>query len=193
MTEAARFKESVRRLHAEKDTAYGSAWKRRGELISVLANIARKVDRLEQAAAGAPATRDESVLDTAVDLLVYSLKYQTYLADQDGEVAISLFGVATGPFSDGRGGFEALLDALDLRMLDDEWSAPGVGEAGTAVIAAFSELEMCFATGAVASPAPERWNRAVALTRAAGQTVAALRRESPILFDDFLRVWKRDV
>ena len=50
-------------------------------MISILANIARKVDRLEYGLDGAPATAGESWLDTAVDLLVYCLKYQAYLAD----------------------------------------------------------------------------------------------------------------
>lgn len=189
MSEVARFREVVRRLHREKDAAYGNSWKRRGELISVLANIARKVDRLEQAAAGAPAMRDENPLDTAVDLLVYSMKYQTYLADRDAEVAAHLFGSARPPFSDGRGGFEALLDALDLGALDDTHPIATVPATSAGVVAAFNDLERCFAEPQTPAPAGERLRRAVILTTAAIQVVAALRRGRPPLYRDFLQAW----
>ena len=85
MTPDGEFREAVRRLHRAKDAAYRDAWKRRGEVGSILANIARKVDRLEYGLDGAPATAGESWLDTAADLLVYCLKYQAYLADLDRE------------------------------------------------------------------------------------------------------------
>lgn len=89
---AQEFGNAVRRLHLAKDAAYRNSWKKRGEVMSIMANISRKVDRLENAATGAPPTSDESILDTAVDLLVYTLKYQTYLADQDASVATTLSG-----------------------------------------------------------------------------------------------------
>ena len=92
MTPDDEFREAVRRLHRAKDAAYRDAWKRRGEVISIIANIARKVDRLEYGLNGAPATLDESWADTAADLLVYCLKYQAYLADLDPGAAVRLFG-----------------------------------------------------------------------------------------------------
>jgi len=61
-------------LHAEKHAAYGDSWKRRGEA-GILANIARKVDRLH----GGGETRDESTVDTAIDLVVYLAKYRLWL------------------------------------------------------------------------------------------------------------------
>ncbi len=70
MTPDGEFREAVARLHRAKDAVYRDAWKRRGEVISILANIARKVDRLEYGLDGAPATAGESWLDTAVDLPV---------------------------------------------------------------------------------------------------------------------------
>jgi hypothetical protein len=36
-------KAAIMRLHARKDASYAGAWKRRGERVSVLPNIARKV------------------------------------------------------------------------------------------------------------------------------------------------------
>lgn len=62
-------REAIRQLHHEKNTAYRDAWKKRGEVISILANIARKIDRLTYVLNGAPSTRDESLKDTVVDLL----------------------------------------------------------------------------------------------------------------------------
>ena len=61
-------------LHTRKDKAYGDSWKRRGEKVAIQANIARKVDRL------GVNDDDETELDTAVDLLVYLIKYRGWLA-----------------------------------------------------------------------------------------------------------------
>src|SRR5687767_451099 len=91
MTSDEYFRGAIRTLHREKDAVYRDAWKKRGEVISILANIARKVDRLEYIADGAPSTSDESILDTVVDLFVYCLKYQTFLAEQDTSIADTLF------------------------------------------------------------------------------------------------------
>ena len=60
-------------LHERKDKAYGDSWKRRGEKVAIQANIARKVDRL------GVSDDDETELDTAVDLLVYLIKYRGWL------------------------------------------------------------------------------------------------------------------
>lgn len=63
-------------LHLQKHRAYGDSWKRRGEQLGILANVARKVDRL-----GGTETPDETAADTALDLLVYLAKYHTWLED----------------------------------------------------------------------------------------------------------------
>lgn len=68
---------SVFRLHREKHAAYGDSWKRRGEMLGIMANIARKVDRL-----GGAETADETSADTAIDLMVYLAKYRVWLDDQ---------------------------------------------------------------------------------------------------------------
>ena len=73
---------SIQRLHAVKNSAYGNAWKRRGELLGIFTNLARKVDRLEHLARHEVEVNDESRHDTLVDLLVYGLKYQSYLLDE---------------------------------------------------------------------------------------------------------------
>ena len=80
------FKKAVIELHKEKHAAYGDSWKKRGELVSILANVARKVDRLE----GGKETSDETQMDTAIDLWVYLLKYHAWLSGQDTEGTESL-------------------------------------------------------------------------------------------------------
>lgn len=67
------FKAYVAQLQRDKDAAYGDSWCRRGEMLGIMANIARKVDRLG-------VTDDhETAADTAVDLWVYLLKYRLWL------------------------------------------------------------------------------------------------------------------
>jgi hypothetical protein len=46
-------------------------------MLGILANIARKVDRL-----GGSETSDETSADTAMDLMVYLAKYKTWILDQ---------------------------------------------------------------------------------------------------------------
>lgn len=110
-----RFKDAIKALHARKDEAYGAAWKRRGERISVLPNIARKVDRLEVFASKGLALEDESVLDTTIDLFVYLTKYRLFLADQDKSLASRFLpkGAPT-PYSDEHRNFDYLIDVSDF-------------------------------------------------------------------------------
>ena len=70
----------VNALHAEKHAAYGDSWKRRGEP-GILANIARKVDRIDSGLD----TSDETQADTAVDLMVYLAKYLCWLEGDKGD------------------------------------------------------------------------------------------------------------
>ncbi len=128
-------RESIIALHRSKDAAYGSSWKRRGELISIAANLARKIDRIDQVVAGAEGGR-EVLLDTVVDLLVYAVKYETFLADQSADVAQELFKFGGERFSDGPDGFEELMQARDVVGNPGTVHAEA-GEASTA----FDELD----------------------------------------------------
>ena len=67
----------VENLHAEKHAVYGDSWKKRGEQIGIMANIARKIDRLGEAGAG------DTAADTVIDLLVYLVKYCQWLREDD--------------------------------------------------------------------------------------------------------------
>lgn len=175
---AASLSEKIRLLHREKDTAYRDAWKKRGELISIVANVARKVDRLEYTLDGAPASQDETVLDTAIDLLIYCIKYQTYLADADGAVADTLFHGSSlnPPFSQGYVGFEYLLSRIDLIALDvgDQTMIDAVAR----VLKRFEELQDCFIGLDAVCPPAVRLLCLQALTEAAGCLLATLHGES---------------
>lgn len=104
------FNSAIKQLHTNKDRAYGGAWKRRGELVSVLANIARKIDRLEVYAAHRHELVDETILDTAVDFFVYAAKYQLFLEDMQPGDLLGLS--APRPFSDHDENFNTLVDQL---------------------------------------------------------------------------------
>src|SRR5579885_1248192 len=109
------FQDVVTRVHRAKSGSYGNAWKRRGEVLSIVANIARKVDRIEHVLHGGD-VGSESLFDTGADLLIYCLKYATFLADQDKDLARDLFANSTigYPYSEGLTGFEHVLSQLSL-------------------------------------------------------------------------------
>lgn len=71
------FADKVIALHNQKHEAYGDSWMKRGELFSIIPNIARKVDRL----ASGKDTDDETQADTAIDLFVYLAKYRCWLTE----------------------------------------------------------------------------------------------------------------
>lgn len=170
---------TARRSSAASIAAYRDAWKKRGEVVSILANVARKVDRLDYVLHGAPASQDEAALDTAVDLLVYCIKYQTYLADVDVSAADVLFRESglDPPFSHGCAGFEHLLSHVAL-------SASGIGDlavdnAAAAVLTQFDELQACFIGINAVHPPAARLFRVQSLTDAAACLLLTLHREPP--------------
>ena len=69
--------EFVAQLHREKHAAYGDSWKKRGEMLGIMANIARKMDRLGVAGGG------DTSADTAIDLLVYLIKYRLWIWENE--------------------------------------------------------------------------------------------------------------
>lgn len=68
-------------VHRQKDRAYGDAWRRRGEVLGIFANVARKVDRLALAMREKEPSPVETIADTAADLAIYTAKYLTWLAE----------------------------------------------------------------------------------------------------------------
>jgi hypothetical protein len=131
----------LERLHRHKDAAYGDAWRRRGEVIAIFANMARKYDRLVVAFEEAAPAAAEPLGDTAADLCVYTAKYLTWIADEhpDGFAQAEL-GLDSEEVSDARGP-SAVATVFD--KLADEPSAPPPDAWGgwQQVQVSFSELE----------------------------------------------------
>jgi hypothetical protein len=73
--------ELLGRVHARKDAAYRDAWRKRGELLGIFPNIARKYDRLTVAMAEEEPATVEPLGGTVGDLCVYAAKYLTWLAE----------------------------------------------------------------------------------------------------------------
>jgi len=101
---------AIKALHSEKNGIYGQSWKKRGELTSVLSNLARKVDRIEHYHAAGGNLADESIFDTAVDLYVYLTKYRLLLIEQVPDRCFVLPAGAPQPFSDFVENFNCLVD-----------------------------------------------------------------------------------
>ena len=188
---ASTFRAAVANLHRQKDASYGDSWKRRGELISIMANIARKVDRLKIVAATHEATVDENVIDTAVDLYVYALKYLTFLADTDHTVLTSVLPQRDSDigWSDGPEGLERLLEVADLSALDAAGDKP-VEHLVAAIDQTFAELEKCFLSEKTA-PAVERARLAAQLADQALKILAFLRSHRPELYQEFHDAWQQ--
>ncbi|MGA2927152.1 MAG: protein kinase [Solirubrobacteraceae bacterium] len=72
----------LERLHRYKHAAYGDAWRKRGEVIAIFANMARKYDRLRIAFDEDRPAATEALGDTVGDLCVYTAKYLTWIAEQ---------------------------------------------------------------------------------------------------------------
>jgi len=133
------------RLHRPKDQAYGDAWRKRGEVLGIFANIARKADRLERARLEPQPAAAEELGDTVADLAIYAGKYLTWLAETQ---PLIFEAVPPGPRAnacDSRRGPEALERVLDaLTQWEEQRSRPtprDVTEAWDHTAKSFSALE----------------------------------------------------
>lgn len=106
---ATQFVDYVDNLHREKGAAYGDSWKKRGEQMSILANIARKIDRLDSGVD----TSDETQADTAIDLLVYLCKYRLWLSETNSDVSLPML-VAGDEYDNLRAMLEWLADTYAM-------------------------------------------------------------------------------
>lgn len=141
------FLEYVSELHNDKHAAYGNSWKRRGEQIGILANIARKIDRLGTNSA------DETSTDTAIDLLVYLAKYRWWLSD-NGETAPFNMNPMTWayPVSDHAEPVNQLIAEVGHRLALDSPLDATVAELEEMLTNNFAHLEEIVAAGAVRGP-----------------------------------------
>lgn len=133
----AELESQISKLHSEKTKAYGDSWKRRGELIGVMANIARKVDRLQSVDLNR-SDLSETALDTAVDLFVYAVKYATYLMDIGQMSRADALVGCLAPLSDGTVAFDLLLSEFFAAR---EHSGLSAHEASAVVRKAYEALE----------------------------------------------------
>lgn len=127
-------------LHEFKDRKYKDAWRKRGELIGIFSNIARKYDRLAVADGEDNPDEAEPRADTAADLCVYSIKYVTWLIEYEPAAASAISGAEPEQWS-GINGHNAVASAL--QQLANETSTPpaDLTTAFESVVAPFQELE----------------------------------------------------
>lgn len=101
------------RLHEVKNAGYGDAWRKRGELLSIFTNLARKYDRLVVALDRGRSSPDERILDTVGDLCIYAGKYLTWLAEVDAEAFAVASPIEAAKCADD-GGHQPLARVLEM-------------------------------------------------------------------------------
>lgn len=141
LSENSDFINYVTDLHDEKHKAYGDSWKRRGEMLGIMANIARKVDRLGANGAG------DTAADTAVDLLVYLAKYRWWLVDHMSQgYPIPGICIFPGVTTDSTSAPNALLRHVDLQYQRvwgrDDHATATPSELEAVLTNDFTELEL---------------------------------------------------
>jgi hypothetical protein len=170
------------RLHDHKTVGYGNAWRKRGELLSIFTNLARKYDRLIVTLEEQVTSSDEALLDTAADLCVYAAKYLTWIADahaQDFEAASD--GTSANRCSDAAGP-DAVREVF--AHIKEVQGPADVRGSWDAVRATFEPLEGSFLTQAGADEGrvlswEEKTRFAWALTTASAQLTLAVSRQRP--------------
>jgi hypothetical protein len=174
-------KAAIKSLHARKDRAYGDAWKRRGERISILPNIARKVDRLAVHLQTQAELRDEPILDTAIDLLVYCGKYLIFLGDLDRNLLAQLpIANPEYPLSDH---VENLDQLLDHAHLDEQ----GTHTLSVLILDIEQTFETLWPLADAGSTPIERFVLASSLWQQTGQLIALISRDQPHAIDQFVQ------
>jgi thymidylate synthase len=108
------FTEFIVNLHEEKNKVYGTSWRKRGEKVSILANIARKIDRLGVGGAG------DTAADTVIDLLVYLVKYRHWL-DEPNDDSVEPISAALRGLPDGTALGMNIPVALEVLKKDFDW------------------------------------------------------------------------
>lgn len=127
-------------LHAVKDPKYKDAWRKRGELVGIFCNIARKYDRLVVAQGEADPDKTEARADTAADLCVYAVKYVTWLIEHDPDAAQAIAGADPTQWS-GIHGHSAVTAALEHLAEAHQLEPASLAEAFDAVSGPFAALE----------------------------------------------------
>jgi hypothetical protein len=144
-------------LHGHKNAGYGNAWRKRGELLSIFTNLARKYDRLVVALDQGKGSSDERILDTAGDLCVYAAKYLTWLAEQHPKEFEAASNVGSEECADdgGSGAVDRVLAAVEVP------GGKSVAESWRAVKAAFEPLDRALVAQAEEGEALLGWERKI--------------------------------
>jgi hypothetical protein len=178
------------RVHRPKDRAYRDAWRKRGEVLGIFANIARKYDRLVVALDEEAVPGTEALGDTVADLAVYAGKYATWLAETQPEVFRN-FGISLNPAecaaAVGPDSLTAVFAAITQGVGVPAIAPVDVPQAFQEVSAVFLELEellMAQAEGAPSSPADQKLSMALRLTWASGWLLVRLIERDPHMLDE---------
>ncbi len=175
-------------LHAKKSAAYGSAWQKRGECLSIFPNVARKYDRLEVAVGAGELDRmaDDScsctvepLLDTVADLVVYAVKYLMFLAETDA----ACFPEDVARFA----AFEQGLAAIAARAPTGAAAGDGLHDSLARLAAGMQAIE-CLLQTAGAQSLEVRFEKAravVALAVAGWELLVGIAARSPRRWTDF--------
>jgi hypothetical protein len=154
---------------------------RRGERISVVPNIARKVDRLTAFVENGTLLADEHVLDTAIDLYVYSTKYLLFLADCHPTLVEELpLKNPLQPLTNHETNFDQLIDAGSFSVRDHVPLATIVD----GVASLFEELWPAVESGAELRV---RFDLARGLARETESLVASVAHQYPEVAEAFAR------
>jgi hypothetical protein len=145
----------LERLHRHKDAAYGNAWRKRGEVIAIFANMARKYDRLLVAFTEDRAAAAEPLGDTVADLCVYAAKYLTWIADEHpGDLDAAGLPVSTAEITDTRGP-DALRDVLAAMLAAPSNAPANTDDAWLRIQESFTALEHALMAQATPGAPPQ--------------------------------------
>jgi hypothetical protein len=179
-------------LHAHKTAGYGDAWRKRGELLSIFTNLARKYDRLLVALDEGKRSSDERLPDTAGDLCVYAAKYLTWLAEQQPEAFDAVTSGASSSECADDGGSDSLARVLRVLKLG---AAVDLATAWSRLKDAFAALE----SGLLAqAERPDgsgtlSWERKVQLVWAIAASAAALLMALASEDTEAWRSWQKEI
>lgn len=147
-------------------------------MVSILPNIARKSDRLETIVATGAKMDGETMLDTAIDLIVYAEKYRLFLAQDLDEGALVPPG-SPKPLSDHDANFDELLDRLDLSV-DGQSAVDLIGEI-------VGHFDTCWRRAEAGASASERLGNAGLLADAAGRLLARIVADDKVAVVQFMQ------
>lgn len=183
--------DTLARLHDHKTVGYGDAWRKRGELLSIFTNLARKYDRLTVALDERVTSGDEALLDTAADLCVYAAKYLTWLVEtHPNAFEAASHGISADVASDTAGP-----DALRAIFghLKTTGAEQGIDSSWSGVKAVFEPLEVALMAqaGAAATSTQFSWEEKISaawvLSESAAQLTVAIARDRPTEWRALLR------